>query len=146
MSSWLLNILILSNLFSDELISKIQVKDMPKQINTLQDLYESKLKLLSKIPAIANIDNTSIQYKLLNNSLPYSEDIETYVNITTGKYALINFEILIKQNIVNITKYKKTLREKSAFRFVDQNFDTRLVAIAWSKALDSGFRRSLNTR
>jgi hypothetical protein len=156
MSFWFIGILFAAILFSSELRAKLGLKTPVKQIDTIEELVNSNIKL------IINEDFLEDQSRTLNSNLfnkLYSKVLrdQTIINlqellrndewiegVADGENAIFLFEVPVKIIITNVLE---KLKEKCRFRYLSQDYGPLFVlTIASSKRLDKQFRQKLNLK
>ena len=112
-----------------------------KQIKTIEDLYESKLEIVTMPPVISNTFNLKIKYIGSYNS----KFNKSWLNdMYAGKHAFNFYQIPL---ISLIVEHSKSLKTKCNFNTLDEDFEPKqLVSISWSKKLAKHFRKNLYIR
>ncbi len=157
MSFWFICILFIKNLFSSELTSKLGLKTPVKQIDTLEELVNSNIRLIlpkstaMKEPTKTEIQN--IQIKIYNKVLKSGKflEIDEFLNqhiwiegVAAGENAIFLAEVPISLIVINAMK---KLKEKCRFRYLPQDYGSKFIlTIASSRRLDKEFREKLNLR
>ena len=109
MSFWLIEISLVSILFSSELTAKLGFKPSVKQIDTIEELANSHLKLVMldgiRGHNIIHIKKVWLFHKIYNKAKDYKTILSEYWKIldgkwikgvSNGKYAIFLFEVTIK--------------------------------------------------
>jgi hypothetical protein len=157
MSFWFIGILFIKNLFSSELTAKLGLKTPVKQIDTIEELVNSNIRLiLSKDFAVNDPIKTGNQdnaFKIYNKALKSGKLIDFYEiftqhmwieGVAAGENAIILAEIPISMCIINAMK---KLKEKCRFRYLPEDYGPKFIlTIASSRRLDKEFREKLNLR
>jgi len=156
MSFWLIGISFVSILFSSELTAKLSLKTPVKQIDTIEELANSNLKLV--IPkgfvAFQNLEarNKQLFDKIYNKALNDKTIIffreffeEKWIEgVSNQQNALFAFEVPIK---IIISKASKKLKEKCRFRYLPEDYGLlSSLTIASSMRLNKKFRDELNLK
>ena len=153
MSFWFIGISLVSILFSSELTAKLGFKTSVKQIDTIEELVNSNLKLIifDGIESYHNLD--PILFKRIRNKAESDKTLiffaqyfnEKWINGTANKEnAIFNFEVPIK---VIISKASKMLGNKCRFRYLAEDFGVSTsLTIGSSMRLNKVFRDELNLR
>ena len=156
MSFWLIGISLVSTLFSGELTAKLELKTRVKQIDTIEELADSHLKLVmfEGITSYNSIDVKKVGLfdKIYNkakkeNTLIIFQQIfdEKWIKgVSNGENAIFLSEIPLK---VVIIKFSELLGNKCKFRFLPEDYGSfAALTIAMSKRLNKAFRHELNLR
>ena len=167
MSFWLIGISLVSTLFSGELTAKLGLKTQVKQIDTIEELADSHLKLVMLEGMIAYKNSIDNQFGLLdkiynkakkeNTLIIFQQIFQTILTnirqifdekwikgVSNGENAIFLFEILMK---IIINRYSKLLGNKCRFRFLPEYYSVfNYLTIAMSKRLNKQFRHELNLR
>ena len=157
MSFWLIGILLISTLFSSELTAKLGLKTRAKQIDTIEELADSHLKIVTlegihaynnlidnKFGLFDKIYNKSMNYKTVLKSITQMFEHKWIKGVSNGENAIFLFEVPIK---TIITQSSKMLGNKCKFRFLPEDFGAFMaLTIAMSKRLNKLFRHELNLR
>jgi hypothetical protein len=153
MSFWFIGILFIKILFSSELTAKLGLKTPVKQIDTLEELLNSNIKLIllnsfSKHERMHDINMRIYEKALKDGTIvriqEFFEDDKWVEGVAYGENAIFLFEVPIH---MIITKALRKLKEKCRFRYLPQDYGQKFyLTIASSKRLDVKFRHKLNLR
>ena len=157
MSFWFIGILFIKNLLSSELTAKLGLKTPVKQIDTLEELVNSNIKLIVadhySIKESMKIANQDLVFKINNKALKDKTFLDILEILTQDKWikgvadgqnAIFLFEGLIS---IIISDAQKMLKDKCRFRYLPEEFGSSFqMTIASSKRLVKQFREKLNLR
>jgi hypothetical protein len=153
MSFWFIGILFIKILFSSELTAKLGLKTPVKQIDTLEELLNSNIKLILPNSFSMREPMHGINVRIHEKALKDGKLIETQElfrhdkwveGVAEGENAIFLFEVPIR---MIITKALRKLKEKCRFRYLPQDYGPIFyLTIASSKRLDKTFRDKLNLR
>jgi len=153
MSFWFIGILFIKFLFSSELTAKLGFKTPVKQINTLEELVNSNIKLIIINSFPLNEPMRGLNLKIYDKAFKYGAIVripEFYgedkwvEEVAAGESAILLFEVPIH---IMITNALKKLRENCRFRYLPEDYGQKFsLTIASSKRLDVKFRHKLNFR
>ena len=152
---WLFSALIISLLISSEITVKFSLKYPSKQIETIQEVYNSKMSLLFP-PSFIGLNDIKDE-KLFQKIKRKAELQETIVPITDmlsqkkwivdtsyGRSALFLYEVPLKQMAINFQEF---LKPNAKFYFIRERYGHPFVlTIASSIRLEKMFKRKLNFR
>jgi hypothetical protein len=157
LSFWFIGILFAAILFSSELTSKLGLKTPVNQIDTIEELINSNIKLIISEDFLEHQSIRALNLNLFNNL--YNKVLRDRTNIrfeeifqndkwikgvADGENAIFLFEVPIKTIITNVSE---KLKQKCRFRYLSQDFGPQLaLTIASSKRLDKEFRQKLNLK
>jgi hypothetical protein len=152
MSFWFIGILFVKILFSSELTAKLGLKTPVKQIDTLEELLNSNIKLILPNSFSMRERMHGINIRIYEKALKDGKIIETQEffrhdkwveGVAEGESAIFLFEVPIH---MIITKALRKLKE-CRFRYLPQDYGPNFyLTIASSKRLDKRFRDKLNLR
>jgi len=156
MSLWLIGISFISILFSSELTAKLGLKTPVKQIDTIEELANSNLKLILtqafSTEQTIEAKSQELYYRIYNKALKdntiiiFSEFFEEkWINgVADQQNAMFLFEVPLK---AIISKESKKLKEKCRFRYLSEDYGTFFaLTIVSSTRLSKQFRDKLNLK
>jgi hypothetical protein len=152
MSFWFIGIFFIKNLFSSELTAKLGLKTPIKQIDTIEELVNSNIRLIllnSFMPEL----NQNLSLKIYNKAMKEGKIVALYEllkqdkwikGVAAGENAIFIYEVIAKTIINNVLQ---ELKENCRFRYLPQDYGPTISStVASSKRLDKEFREKLNLR
>jgi hypothetical protein len=153
MSFWFIGILFIKILFSSKMTAKLGLKTPVKQIDTLEELLNSNIKLILPNSFLMYEQMHGINIRIYEKALKDGKIIGTQEllrhdkwveEVAEGENAIFQSEVPIH---MIITKALRKLKEKCRFRYLPQDYGPIFhLTIASSKRLDKTFRDKLNLR
>jgi hypothetical protein len=153
MSFWFIGILFIKILLSSELTAKLGLKTPVKQIDTLEELLNSNIKLILCNSFSLHESMQGINIRIYDKALKDGKILriqelfghDKWVEgVAEGENAIFLFEV---PTHMIITKALRKLKEKCRFRYLPQDYGSKFyLTIASSKRLDVKFRHKLNLR
>jgi hypothetical protein len=152
MSFWFIGILFIKILFSSELTANLGLKTPVKQIDTIEELVNSNIKLIL-LQSFAPDVNQNLSLKIYIKAMKSGKLLGLYEllnqhkwikGVTTGENAIFIYEVPAKMIIINALQ---ELKENCRFRYLPEDYGPKYsLTIASSKRLDKQFREKLNLR
>ena len=152
---WLVCAEIISIIISSEITVKFSLKYPSREIESIQELYDSQINLvfspsfigLNKINDRNLFQNIKRKAELYKSIVPISHMLSKkrwIVDTSYGKSALFLYEVPLKQMAINFQQF---LKPNVKFSFLRERYGNPFVlTIASSIRLNVNFRRMLNFR
>jgi hypothetical protein len=152
MSFWFIGILFIKILFSSELTANLGLKTPVKQIDTIEELVNSNIKLVLLQSFTPDV-NQNLSLEIYNKAMKEGKvlGLNELLNqhkwikgVAAGENAIFIYEVPAKMIINNVVQ---ELKENCRFRYLPEDYGSKFsLTVASSKRLDKKFREKLNLR
>ena len=151
--SWIIGTYFISIFISSEVTAKLSLKIPNKQIDSLQELLESKLKLV--VPQHIKLDykDYDLMIKLFTKANDYKINLNFYdlfrnkkyvIDLSNGENSIFLPTIPMKQILI---KYINYFKPNTKFRFISERFTNQMITtFAINLKLNKLFRDKINFR
>ena len=151
LGAWLFCALHFSQLISGNITVRLSITIPSKQIETLQELFDSGMNLVVtrqfrhlKGPLIEKIKNKTEQDETMLPNRQLFENKKWIVDTSYGRSAIFMYEMPLKSIAI---KHSKSLKPNTKFRFIEERYSlSNPLTCATNRRLPIEFRTLLNLR